>query len=133
MPPPAVRVLPNSQYQSRVQSTQPVKKKRDSIVYESPVYKSPKDILYLIYVGHPRRFANPELLKLMKELRGGDWELVRDIAAITFMILIMTTVEGFGPFAPNPGPGWGLGRPDPFQPPGANHGCSSYDEFLGFP
>ena len=125
MPPaPMIRVQPSYQYDSKVQIASVITRKKDLIVY-----KSPKEILFLMYLTDPKISSNQEVLKLVKELRGGSWGLVGTAAVLGLIILIFTMGEGFVPN--NLNPGWGLDRPNPFQPPTAEHRYPPYyDLFL---
>ncbi len=68
MPPaPVVRVQPSYQYDSNVQIAKVISRKKDLIVY-----KSPKEILFFMYLTDPRLSSNQEVSKLVKELRGGS-------------------------------------------------------------
>ena len=120
-PTPVVRVQPSYQHDSKVQIAKLIPRKKDLIVY-----KSPKEILFLMYLTDPRLSSNQEVLKLVKELRGGSWGVVGTAALIAVMILIFSIGEGFVP-----NPGWGLDRPNPFQPPTADHRYPpAYDLFF---
>lgn len=125
MPPaPVGRVQPSYQYDSNVQIAKVIPRKKDLIVY-----KSPKEILFLMYLTDPRISSNQEVLKLVKELRGGSWGLLGTAAFLGLIILIFSMGEGFIPN--NPDPGWGLARPNPFQPPTAEHRYPpAYDLFF---
>jgi len=127
MPPPAiVRVQPIYQNDYKVKIAKVIPRKKDRITY-----KSPKEILFLIYLTDPRLSSNQQVLELVKELRGGNWGLVGTAAFIGFIILILSMGgEGFVPN--NPNPGWGLDRPNPFQPPTAEHRYPPYYD-LFFP
>ncbi len=117
-------VQPSSQHDSKVQIAKVIPRKKDLIVY-----KSPKEILFLMYLTDPRLSSNQEVLKLVKELRGGSWGLVGTAALLGLIILIFSMGEGFVPN--NPNPGWGLDRPNPFQPPTAEHRYPpAYDLFF---
>ena len=113
-PPPVVRVQPSYQYDSNVKMANVIPRKKDLIVY-----KSPKEILFLMYLTDAKISSNQEVLKLVKELRGGSWGLVGTAAVLGLIILIFSMGEGFVPN--NLNPGWGLDRPNPFQPPTAEH------------
>ena len=56
-----------------------------------------------MYLTDPRLSSNQEVLKLVKELRGGSWGLVGTAAVIGLMILIFSMGEVFVPNNPNPG------------------------------
>ena len=56
---------------------------------------------------------------MLKELRGGSWGFVGTAAFLGLIILIFSMGEGFVPN--NLNPGWGLERPNPFQPPASDH------------
>ena len=77
-------------------------------------YISNRKIL-LIYLTDPRISSNQEILKFTKELRGESLRLVVGLGLIGLTVLVLafsaSEVESFIP-------GWGLNRPDPFQPPG---------------
>jgi len=113
-PAPVIRVQASYQYDFKVQIANVIPRKKDLIVY-----KSPKEILFLMYLTDPKISSNQELLKLVKELRGGSWGLVGIAPVIGLIILIFSMGEGFVPNIPNPG--WGLDRSNPFQPPTAEH------------
>ena len=66
-PTPVVRIRPSYQHDSKVQIAKIIRIKKDLIVY-----KSPKEILFLMYLTDPRISSNQEVLKLVKELRGGS-------------------------------------------------------------
>ena len=119
MPPaPVIRVQSSYQYDSNVQIAKGIPRKKDLIVY-----KSPKEILFLMYLTDSRISSNQEVLKLVKELRVGT------AAFLGLIILIFSMGEGFVPN--NLNPGWGLDRPNPFQPPTAEHRYPPYyDLFL---
>ena len=125
MPPaPVVRVQPSYQYDSNVQIAKVIPRKKNLIVY-----KSPKEILFLMYLTDPRISSNQEVLKLVKEVRGGSWGLLGTAAFLGLIILIFSMGEGFIPN--NLDPGWGLARPNPFQPPTAEHRYPpAYDLFF---
>lgn len=123
-PTPVVIVQPSSQHDSKVQIAKVIRRKKDLIVY-----KSPKEILFLMYLTDPRLSSNQEVLKLVKELRGGSWGLVGTAALLGLIILIFSMGEGFVPN--NPNPGWVLYCPNAFQPPTAEHRYPpAYDLFF---
>ena len=66
----------------------------------------------------------------MKELRKGSWGLVGTAAFLGLILLIVSISEGF--VTPPVGPGWGFNRPNPFQPPTAEHRYLPYYD-LFFP
>lgn len=98
---PVVRVQPSYQYHSNVQIAKEIPRKKDLIVY-----KSPKEILFLMYLTDSRISSNQEVLKLVKELRGGSWGILGTAAFLGMIILIFSMGEGFVPN--NQNPGWGL-------------------------
>lgn len=111
MPPaPIIRVQPSYQYNSKVQIANIIPRKKNLILY-----KSPKQILFLIYLTYSKTSSNQEVLKLVKKLRRRSWGLVRTVAVLGLIILILSMGEGFVHNIPNPG--WRLYRPNPFQPP----------------
>jgi len=116
-----IRVQPSYQYDSKVQIASVIPRKKDLIVY-----KSPNEILFLMYLTDPKISSNQEVLKLVKELRGGSWGLVGTAAVLGLIILIFSMGEGFVLNNLN-----GLDRPNPFQPPTAEHRYPPYyDLFL---
>ena len=111
MPPtPVVGAQPSYQHDSKVKTAKVIARKKDLIAY-----KSRKEILFLMYLTDPRLSSNQQGLELVKKLRGGSWAFIGTAAFIGLIILIYSTGAGFVPN--NPNPGWGLNRPDPFQPP----------------
>lgn len=86
--------------------------------------------MFLMYLTDPRLLSNQQVLKLVKELRGGSWGLLGTAAFLGLMILIFSMGEGF--VSNNPNSGWGLDRPNPFQPPTAEHRYPPYYD-LFFP
>lgn len=111
---PVVRVQPSYQYDSKVQIASVSPRKKDLIVY-----KSPKEILFLMYLTDPKISSNQEVLKVVMELRVGSWGILGAAAVLGLIILIFSSGEGF--VTNNLNPGWGLDRPNPFQPPTAEH------------
>lgn len=81
-----------------------------------------------LILNDPRISSNQEVLKLVKKLRGGSWGLVGTAAVLGLIILIFTMGEGFVPN--NLNPGWGLDRPNPFQPPTAEQRYPPYYDLL---
>lgn len=122
MPPaPVVRVQPSYQYDSNVKIAKVIPRKKDLIVF-----KSPKEILFLMYFTDPRLSSNKEVLKLVKDLRGGSggWGLLGTAAFLGLIILIFSMGEGF--VWNNLNTGWGFNRPNPFQSPTADHRYPPY-------
>ena len=120
-----VRVQLSYQYDSKVEIAKVIPRKKDLIVY-----KSPKEILFLMYLNDPRISSNQEVLKLVKELRGGSWGLLGTAAFLGLIILIFSMGECFVPN--NLNPDWGLERPNPFQLPASDHRYPPYYD-LFFP
>jgi hypothetical protein len=105
-----------------------VSSKPDRISYKY-FSKSKEELLLLIYATDPRLGSNQEVLKLVTVLRGGSWVILGTAAVLGLIILIFSMGKGFIPT--NPNPGWGLDRPNPFQPPTAEHRYPPYyDLFL---
>ena len=125
LPTPVVRVQPSYQYDSKVQIAKLIPRKKDLIAY-----KSPKEILFLMYLTDPIISSNQEVLKLVKELRGGSWGLIETAVVVGLIILILSMGEAFIPT--NPNLGWGLDRQNPFQPPTSEHRYPPYYD-LFFP
>lgn len=122
MPPaPVVRFQPSYEHPFEVRISKMIARKNDRISY-----KSNKEILFLIYLTDPRVSSNEQILKVVKKLRGGSWGLLGTVGLI---ILIFSMGEGFVPNLNDPG--WGLDRPNPFQPPSGQHRfLPSYNLFL---
>jgi hypothetical protein len=122
-PAPVVRVQPSYEHPAELKIAKVIPRKADRISY-----KSNKEILLLMYLTDSRLSSNQQVLKIVKELRGGDWRLslLGTAAFLGFMALIVAIGEGFVP------PGWGLDRPNPFQPPTAEHRYPPYYD-LFFP
>lgn len=71
-----------------------------------------------LYLIEDKYFLRPETLSVIQEMRGGNGFPVAVLGNIAFLLLfyaIVTFASGFVPNTPNPG--WGLERPNPFQPP----------------
>jgi hypothetical protein len=95
-------------------------------------FRSPKEIFYMICLADPKLASNYQVLELIKELRGGSWEMsvIATTALVGFIILIFR-VHGFVNLNPVD-PGWGLPANNRFQPPnitGTSH-PSFYDIFF---
>ena len=101
-----------------------IPRKHDRISYKY-FSKSKEELLLLIYATDPRLASNQQILKLVKNLRGGSWGLGGTAALLGFMILIFSIGEGFVP-----NPGWGLDRPNPFQPPTSKQRYPPFYDFL---
>jgi hypothetical protein len=124
LPKPTVRVQPSYQHDSKVEIAKVILRKKDLIAY-----KSPKEILFLMYLTDPRLSSNQQVLELVKDLRGGSLGLIGTAAFLVVIILIFSMSKGFVPYPVDPG--GGLNRPNPFQPPTAEHKYSPYyDLFL---
>jgi hypothetical protein len=124
LPTPTVRVQPSYQYDSKVEIAKVIPRKKDLIAY-----KSPKEILFLMYLTDPRLSSNQQVLKLVKDLRGGSLGLIKTAAFLVMIILIFSMSEGFVTYPVDPG--WRLNRPNLFQPPTAEHKYYPYyDLFL---
>jgi hypothetical protein len=122
---PVVRVQPSFEDSlKKPEFAKLIPRKPDRISYKY-FSRSKEELLLLIYATDPRLASNQQILKLVKDLRGGSWGLVGTAALLGFMILIFSIGEGFVP-----NPGWGLDRPNPFQPPSAPHKFPPYYDFL---
>lgn len=66
-PTPIVKIQPSEKYKYKVEIAKLITRKKDLIVY-----RSPKEILFLMYLNDPRILSNPEVLKLVNKLRGGS-------------------------------------------------------------
>ena len=65
-----VRVQPSCQNDSKVEIVKGIPRKREIVVY-----KESKEILLLMSLTDPRLSSNQEVLKLVKELRGGSCKI----------------------------------------------------------
>lgn len=81
-----------------------VPRKLDRISYEC-FYKSKEEILFLLYATDPKLSSNPQVLKIIKDLRGGSWEGTVVVVFIGVIILILSKGAGFVPN--NQNLGWG--------------------------
>jgi hypothetical protein len=82
-----------------------------------------------MYLTDPRLSSNQQVLKLVKDLRGGSLDLIGTAAFLVVITLIFSMSEGFVPHPVDPG--WGLNRRNLFQPPTAEHKYPPYyDLFL---
>lgn len=88
-------------------------------------------LLIAMYASNPKLASNPELLKLMNELRGGYWSVAGNLLFFAVMFLIIKLAsEGFVINAP--APGGVIDRPNPFQPPSGVHRYPPiYEAFKG--
>lgn len=129
LPAPVVRVQPSFEDSlKKPEITKLIPRKSDRISYKY-FCKSKEELLLLIYATDPRLASNQEVFKLVKELRGGSWGLLGSAAFLGLILLIFAMGEGFVPN--NPNAGWGLYRPNPFQPPTAvDRYPPYYDLFL---
>lgn len=85
--------------------------------------------MFLIYLTDPRLSSNEQVLKIVKDLRGGNWGFLGTLGFLGLMILILSMSEGF--VLPARNPGWRLDHQNPFQPPTVEHRFSPYyDLFL---
>ena len=110
MPPaPVVRVQPSFEHSlKKPEIAKQVPRKPDRISYKY-FSKSKEELLLLIYVTDPRLASNQEVLKLVKELRGGSWGLLGTAAFLGLIILIFSMGEGFQ--VPIVHPNGGVHRP----------------------
>lgn len=124
LPAPVTRLQPSYERPFEVKSAKIIARKNDRIAY-----KSNRKILYLIYLTDPRVSSNEQVLKIVKDFRGGSWGLLGTLGFLGLIILIFSMSEGFVPNLVDPG--WGLDRPNPFQPPSSQHRFPPYyDLFL---
>lgn len=95
---PVVRVQPTYQHDSKVKIAKVIPRKTDLISY-----KSPKEILFLMYFTDLRLSSNQQVLELVKELRGGSWGLLGTATFLGLIILIFLMGDGFVLNNTNPG------------------------------
>eukprot|EP00978_Attheya_sp_CCMP212_P049092 scaffold615194_cov1431-Attheya_sp.AAC.1 len=75
-----------------------------------------------MYLTDPRLSSNQQIIK---DLRGDSW------GAVVFIGVIILILSQGGSFVPNnQNPGWGLDRPNPFQPPSDTHKFPPYYDFF---
>ena len=114
MPPgPVVRVQPNYKDTYEMEVAPTVSPKLDKITF----IKS-RELPVCIYMMDERFLKTSEASKLINKIRGGS--SIEAVAALVVIVVIWQIVgvgiEGF--VLPNPG--WGVNRPNPFQPPGGH-------------
>jgi hypothetical protein len=114
MPPgPVVRVQPNYKDTYEMEIAPTVSPKLDKITF----IKS-RELPVCIYMMDERFLKTSEVSKLINKIRGGS--LIEAVAALVVIVVIWQIVgvriEGF--VLPNPG--WGVDRPNPFQPAGGH-------------
>ena len=112
---PVVRVQPSFQDSlKKPEFAKLIPRKPDRISYKY-FSRSKEELLLLIYAPDPQLSSNPQVLKIIKDLRGGSWGLVGTTAFLGLIILIFSMGEVGEGFVPNnPDPGWGVVRPNPF-------------------
>lgn len=126
LPAPVVRVQPNYKhtYEMKVAST--VSPKLDKITFIKY-----RELPVCIYMMDEIFLKTAETSKLINKIRGGG---LIEAATALVVIVVMWQILGVGieGFVPNNlNPGWGLDRPNPFQPPTAEHRYPPYyDLFL---
>lgn len=92
------RVVPNYNHKSLMKTK----------VFETNVYNFYPQSLFLLSVQDPRVFSNESVLKLIKDLRGGQHIAISALLFMAFVFTILSTSQGF--LTP---PGWGLPNPAP--------------------
>jgi hypothetical protein len=106
---------PSYDYRSEIKIAKIVSPKLDKITF----IKS-RELPICIYMMDERFLKMSETSKLIKKLRGGGFiEAAAALVVIVIMWQILGgRIEGF--VLNNPNPGWGVDRPNPFQPPGGH-------------
>lgn len=106
---------PSYDYRSEIKIAKIVSPKLDKITF----IKS-RELPICIYMMDERFLKTSETSKLIKKLRGGGLiEAATALVVIVIMWQILgVRIEGF--VLNNPNPGWGVDRPNPFQPPGGH-------------
>lgn len=110
-PTPLIRVQPSLSLEHSLKKPEIAKelpRKPDRISYKC-FSKSKEELLFLIYATDPRLSSNQQVLKIIKDLRGGNLEVVILVGAI---ILILSLSQGASFVPNNQNPGWGLDRPN---------------------
>lgn len=88
-------------------------------------YISNRKILFFVSLTDPQICSNKQVLKIMKELRGGSFILT----AIKLAVLILILRETMSFISQHyVDPGWGLERQNPFQPQAGEHKFTPYYE-----
>jgi hypothetical protein len=114
---PITRLQPSCERPFEVKSAKIIARKNDRIAYESN-----RKILYLIYLTDTRVSSNEQVLKIVKDLRGGGL-----LEALVFAVVMVWVLSISVAFVPNLGdPGCGLDRHNPFQPPSSPHRFPPY-------
>jgi hypothetical protein len=116
MPPtPVVKVQPNYKdtYETKVAPT--ASPKLDKITFIKY-----RELPVCIYMMDERFLKTSETSKLINKIRGGG--LIEAATALVVIVamwqILGVGIEGF--VLNNPNPGWGVDRPNPFQPPGGH-------------
>lgn len=113
---PIVRIHePSYNYRSEMKSAEIVSPKLDKITFIES-----RELPICIFMMDERFLKTSATSKLIKKLRGGGLiEVATALLVITVFWQVMGVgIEGFVPN--NPNPGWGLDRPNLFQPPGGH-------------
>lgn len=113
-PTPVVRVLPRYEQKFTIKINKIIPNRKPIITFNT---KTTDEVLISAYLTNPRLSSNPEVLKLLEDLRGGTWGLLGTAAFIGFMVIVFSMVESFMPQLVPPGLHNGNGI-DPFQLPG---------------
>ena len=104
--PPVMRVQPSFRHSSKNPKIAHILAlKVDRISYN---YFFKSKLLLSIYAIDPRLASNPQISKLMRELRGGSWLGNAAFFAVLYLFYLWTSSEGF--VTPYQEPGWGLER-----------------------
>lgn len=104
--PPVIRsraLLDENQLRSKsdfdVQIAEPIPRRPDRVIF-----RSPKEIVYWLYATNPRGEIDPELIYVVKNLRGGSWAGAV-VCALLFIALYVANTHGFVRNYPNLGGG----------------------------
>ena len=118
LPEPVIRVQPSYQYDSKIQIEKVIPRKKDRIVY-----KSPQEILfgelYLyshIYLMDDKFLRHPEINSIIRELRGGNWQIALMRNAILVAVLYTVLASRSEGFMQQQNPGWRLENNKPESP-----------------
>lgn len=127
-PVPVERLDLCSQQQSQVKFARVIITKSDYISFQSA-----KEIVLLTHLANLQISSNPEIVKMVKNLRGGNLTVALAIGVLGVIILMFAVEGAFLPGSAFWGQPLAENRPNPFQPPSAPHKFPPYYEFFSPP
>ena len=78
-------------YKNKVQIAKTIPRKENRVIF-----KSPEEILVLMYLDDSKLSPGQEIFELLNELRGGSFHPIVALAAIGFVVLILSAGVGIG-------------------------------------